>query len=101
MAAVKPLRAAFEGGNHPSHRLVEQSAHQRLQQRRAELELDMEGEHRAADRAIGAPGNRLKNPMVVQIPERAFDIHYVDALRRLQGNARRVALAEHAEADDE
>src|SRR5262245_33189402 len=61
----------------------------------------MEGEHRAARWVLGARDDRLKNPVVVQIPERAFDTGDIDALRRLQRDARRVALADHAETDDE
>ena len=66
----------------------EQHAHQRLQQLRAKLELDMERKHRAAYWALGARGDRLKNLVAVQVPERAFDIGNVDALWRLQRDSR-------------
>jgi hypothetical protein len=50
---------------------------------------------------IGRSGRQAQNPVAVQVPERAFDIGNVDALWQLQRDARSVALADHAEADDE
>ena len=47
------------------------------------------------------PGTRLEHPVIVEISERPLGIGDVDAVRRVELDARGEALAEHAEPDDQ
>src|SRR5690242_12383876 len=87
------MRACLESRDHAPHRLVEEHSHDLLQHLRAELEIDIEVDERTA------VGLRQKDPMIVEVLERAFTVGDIDAVGSAQHHARSEALAHHLVAD--
>src|SRR5262249_60840503 len=91
---VEVLGALFKSADHAAHRLAEQHLDQLLHQARLEFEIDIEIDPTAAWRL-------LEHPVVVEAPEWALGVGYVDPPRRIERDTRSKALTKHAEADDQ
>ena len=91
--AVEVAGAFFEGADHAAHRFAEQHLDHPLHQPGLEFEIDIKID-------AAPPLHPLEHPMVVEPAERSLGVGHVDTPGRVERDARRKALAEHAEADD-
>src|SRR3546814_1324294 len=92
---IDRCRPGLEGGDHATHRLVEQYADDRLQETRAKFKLDKEVDFTAI-------AHRNKDPVIVQIPERSFFIRDINAeVGPVEFDTAGETLADALEADHE